>query len=163
VGAFAAILVVAAFGAARLDFSHNPIAWFPEGDEIRVDTELINQELKGAMTIEVLFDTGRENGLHEPELLNALDEIGKLNATLRQNELFVGKTISLVDILKEIHQALNENRAAFYAVPQDRLLVAQELLLFENSGSDDLEDIVDTQFRATTWKTSSTRSSGSAA
>jgi predicted RND superfamily exporter protein len=147
VGVFSAILVVGAVGAARLDFSHNPIAWFPEGDEIRVDTELINQELKGAMTIEVLFDTGRENGLHEPELLDALDEIGKLNATVRQDELFIGKTISLVDILKEIHQALNENRTAFYAVPQDRLLVAQELLLFENSGSDDLEDIVDSQFR----------------
>jgi predicted RND superfamily exporter protein len=147
VGVSSAILVLAAFGATRLHFSHNPMDWFPEDDEIRVDTELINQELKGAMTIEVLFDTGRENGLHQPALLNRLEEIGKLNPTLRQNEIFIGKTISLVDILKEINQALNENRSEFYAVPQDRLLVAQELLLFENSGSDDLEDIVDPQFR----------------
>jgi predicted RND superfamily exporter protein len=146
VAASSAILVLAAFGAARLHFSHNPIGWFPESDEIRVDTELLNQELRGAMTMEVLFDTGRENGLHEPALLNRLEEIEELNRELRQDRIFIGKSISLVDVLKEIHQALNENRPEFYAVPQDRLLVAQELLLFENSGSDDLEDIVDSQF-----------------
>jgi hypothetical protein len=146
VAASSAILVLAAFGAARLHFSHNPIAWFPEGDEIRADTELLNRELRGAMTMEVLFDTGRENGLHEPALLNRLEEIEELNRELRQDRIFIGKSISLVDMLKEIHQALNENRSEFYAVPQDRLLVAQELLLFENSGSDDLEDIVDSQF-----------------
>jgi len=48
---------------------------------------------------------------------------------------------------KEIHQALNENREEFYAIPSDRELVAQELLLFENSGSDDLEDLVDSRFQ----------------
>jgi predicted RND superfamily exporter protein len=146
VAASSAILVLAAFGAARIHFSHNPMDWFPEDDEIRLDTELLNQELRGAMTMEVLFDTGRENGLHQPALLNRLEEIGELNQELQQNQIFIGKTISLVDILKEINQALNENRSEFYAIPQDRLLVAQELLLFENSGSDDLEDIVDPQF-----------------
>jgi predicted RND superfamily exporter protein len=49
-------------------------------------------------------------------------------------------------ILKEINQALNENRSAYYAIPQNRDLIAQEFLLFENSGSDDLEDVVDSQF-----------------
>ena len=48
--------------------------------------------------------------------------------------------------MKESNQALNENHAEFYSIPQSRLLVAQELLLFENSGSDDLEDLVDSQF-----------------
>jgi hypothetical protein len=58
----------------------------------------------------------------------------------------VGKAWSLTTILKEIHQALNENRSAYYRIPQNRNLIAQEFLLFENSGSDDLEDFVDSQF-----------------
>ena len=41
---------------------------------------------------------------------------------------------------------MNENREAFYTIPQDEKLIAQEILLFENSGSDDLEDVVDSQF-----------------
>jgi hypothetical protein len=51
-----------------------------------------------------------------------------------------------VDILKEINQALNENNPAQYKVPQNPELIPQEFLLFENSGSDDLEDVVDTSF-----------------
>jgi hypothetical protein len=40
---------------------------------------------------------------------------------------------------------LNENRREFYALPAERQLIAQELLLFENSGSDDLEDVTNPQ------------------
>ncbi|MCZ6730163.1 MAG: efflux RND transporter permease subunit, partial [SAR324 cluster bacterium] len=58
---------------------------------------------------------------------------------------YVGKTNSVVDVLKEINKALNENRDEYYTVPQNRQLIAQELLLFENSGSDDLENVVDSQ------------------
>jgi predicted RND superfamily exporter protein len=140
------ILVAAGIGAAQVRFSHNPMTWFPEGDEIRVDTDVINQDLKGAMTMEVLFQTNQENGLHDPALLNKLDAITELNPELEHGGIFIGKTISLVDILKEINQALNENRPEFHTIPQDRLLVAQELLLFENSGSDDLEDVTDSRF-----------------
>ena len=66
---------------------------------------------------------------------------------LRYHEIFVGKTVSIVDIVKETHRALNENRESHYVVPQDRRVLAQELLLFENSGSDDLEDVTDSLFR----------------
>jgi len=50
------------------------------------------------------------------------------------------------DILKETNQALHENNPNFYAIPDEKSLIAQELLLFENSGSDDLEKIVDSKF-----------------
>ncbi|MBW1847989.1 MAG: MMPL family transporter, partial [Deltaproteobacteria bacterium] len=46
----------------------------------------------------------------------------------------------------ETNRALNENRKEFYAIPQNKKLIAQELLLFENSGSDDIEDFTDSQF-----------------
>jgi predicted RND superfamily exporter protein len=147
VAIFLVLVIVSAAGAARLRFSHNPIDWFDPSDEVRVDTELLNRELKGVVTMEVLFDTGRENGLHEPALLKHFDALTKLNETLTKNEIFIGKTISLVDVVKETHRALNENRDEFRVVPDDRLLVAQELLLFENSGSDDLQDFVDSRFQ----------------
>ena len=43
-------------------------------------------------------------------------------------------------------QALNEGRPEARTVPTDRALVSQELILFENAGSDDLQDVVDTTF-----------------
>jgi predicted RND superfamily exporter protein len=45
--------------------------------------------------------------------------------------------------VKETNKALNENKEQCYRIPDDPKAVAQELLLFENSGSDDLDDFVD--------------------
>ena len=145
--ACAGLLGIAVLGVAQLRFSHDPLAWFPEDDYFRVASELINDELKGSMYLEVVIDSGRENGLHDPELLARIDEMRRWSSAYQYQDLVVGKTVSLVDVVKEIHQALNENRRDFYTLPDDRQLIAQELLLFENSGSDDLNDFVDSTFR----------------
>lgn len=92
------------------------------------------------------MDTGRENGLYDITMLNRLDGLAREMEKMRRGKMFVGKATSVADILKEIHQALNENRPEFYAIPQDPRLIPQEFLLFENSGSDDLEDVVDSLF-----------------
>jgi len=68
-------------------------------------------------------------------------------AAYENDDLFVGKVFSVIDILKEIHMALNENRAEFYAVPDNAALIPQEFLLFENSGSDDLATVIDSRFQ----------------
>ena len=39
-----------------------------------------------------------------------------------------------IDVLKEIHQALNANDPNHYAIADDPALIPQEILLFENAG-----------------------------
>ena len=141
-----AILLIGIAGATQLRFSHNPVAWFPEGDPLRVSMDVMNDELKGIMSIEVLFETDKENGLQDPELLSTMKALQVANDDLRFGEIYIGKSLSLVDILEEIHQALNGGQAEFHVIPEDRQLIAQELLLFETSGSDDLEDVTDSLF-----------------
>jgi predicted RND superfamily exporter protein len=114
---------------------------------VRVATELVDRELGGSSTIAVLLDAGVENGFQDPALLRRLDALRVYAESLERGSTPVGKTFSVADVLKEINQALNENRPEHYTIPEDRLLIAQEFLLFENAGSDDLEDVVDSQFR----------------
>ena len=141
-----AILIVSALGIANLRFAHDPISWFPEDDPIRIAVELIDREMRGSTTTEVTIDTGRENGLHEPAVLQRIEAAAAMARSIARDPIYVGQAISLVDIVKETHQALNANHPAYYAIPDTRPLVAQELLLFENSGSDDLEPITDSRF-----------------
>ncbi len=140
------LIVICGVSVSQLRFSHNQLEWFPESSPIRRSTETIDKALKGSISMMVVVDTGRENGLHDPELLSKLDTLCMELETMRGDGYFVGKTWSLPTILKEINRALNENRSEFYTVPTNKTLIAQELLLFENSGSDDLEDVVDSQF-----------------
>jgi predicted RND superfamily exporter protein len=142
-----ALLVFSMLGALQIRFSHYPLEWFPEGHFFRASTEEMDRTLKGSMFVEILADSGKENGLHDPALLDRFDAMRRYAQRLQMQDIYVGKTVSLADVVKEIHQALNENRPEFYAIPRDRTLVAQELLLFESSGSDDLEDFVDPRFR----------------
>jgi len=144
--ASAIIIVLSVVGAYRIRFSHHILGWFPKANEIRIATEKIDHEMRGTLNLEIVIDTGKENGLYEPDLLNRLDNAVTYAQSLEYEGVFVGKAWSLTTILKEINQALNENRPAYYAIPDNRDLIAQEFLLFENSGSDDLEDFVDSQF-----------------
>ncbi len=146
------VLVVGALGvisvglAAQVRFSSNPLEYLPESHDFRTAMNYVDERMGGALTIELVVDTDRENGLQEPDVLNRMEEVRRRVGVYRDEGLAVRGTSSLLDVVKESHQALNENRSEFYAIPQDRSLVAQELLLFENSGNDELERLVDSQF-----------------
>ena len=140
------LLVAAVIGISQVRFSHKPYEWLPTTYPVRQATDFVNAEMRGASAVEVVADSGRSDGFYDPELMQGLEKLSREVAAIDQGELFVGKTLSLADILKETNQALNENRPEAYVIPGARQLIAQEFLLFENSGSDDLEDFVDSQF-----------------
>ncbi len=142
-----ALLVLAVLGILHLRFSHYPLDWLPANSVVRIDTGFVNDALHSADELEILLETpGVENGFQDPDLLARLDALRTRVLALDINGIRAANTTSIADILKETHQALNENRPEFYAIPRNAELAAQELLLFENSGSDDLEDFVDPGF-----------------
>ncbi len=145
VGATTLLVVVGFGGISRLSFSHDGMAWFPLDHPLRKAHSLIDSSLGGAGGLEVVVYGDQENALHAPELVARLDRIAEFAQTLEVDGRPIQHTLSIVDIVKETHQALNENRAEFYALPGERKLLAQEMLLFENSGSDDFEDFTDSQ------------------
>jgi len=143
----AVILLVGLGGVLRVRFSHNGLRWFPEDDPVYIASTLVDREFKGASTMEVLINTGEENGLHAPDTLQRIERVMQRAGQLEVDGKPVNKAVSIVDVVKETNQALNANDSSFYALPGNRQLIAQELLLFENSGSDDLEELTDSQFQ----------------
>jgi hydrophobe/amphiphile efflux-3 (HAE3) family protein len=142
----AVIFTFAIAGLMKIRFSHDVLKWFPKNNSVRVATEKIDHDLRGSVSLEVVLDTGKENGLYDPEILNRMEQTAAYLETLEEGRVFAGKAWSITTILKETNRALNENRKEFYTIPQNKKLIAQELLLFENSGSDDMEDFTDSQF-----------------
>jgi uncharacterized protein len=147
IGVLAALSLIALGGVLQLRVSQDALRWFPAHDPVREDQELLDREFAGTTTLEVILDSGRENGLYDPELLRRMDEAAQFAQTYAHGPIKVGKVVSILDVIKETNQALHDNDPAHYAIPSDRELIAQELLLFENAGSDDVEELVDPQFR----------------
>ncbi len=143
------IFAISFYCLFKLQYSHNVINWLSDKETVTTDVPFIDKELNGSITIEVVIDSGIENGFHDPELLNRIENLTSDIKKINNAHIYVGKTLTLNDIIKETNQALHENDPEFYTIPADRITIAQELLLFENSGSDDLEKIVDSQFSKT--------------
>ncbi|MGD9364424.1 MAG: efflux RND transporter permease subunit [Desulfobacteraceae bacterium] len=140
------LVIIAGIGISQLRFHHSLLEWLPQNLPVVKGTKFIDKEMRGSITTEFVIDTSKENGLHEPEIMKKLEEMNRFAESIKEDSVFIGKSTSVVDILKNTHKALNENRDEFHAVPDNKEIIAQELLLFENGGTDDLERIVDTRF-----------------
>jgi predicted RND superfamily exporter protein len=143
------LVAISLFFVNKIRLSHNPMEWFPKDSITKLSTELVDKKLKGSVTIEAVIDTNKTNGWYDPVLLHKLSDFETDIIKYKNDEYFVGKVVSIPTILKEINRALNENNQSEYKIPTNQKLIAQEFLLFENSGSDDLERIVDSQFSKT--------------
>ncbi len=149
VSAWCVLVGAALYGVCQLEVTYRPLDWLPRNHPSRVGAELANDELRSTMPLELVLDTGKTEGLNDPELLRRIEALQKFALGVETGEIATGQVISLVDILKETNQALNENDPNHYVIPDDPMLIAQEFLLFEDSGSGDLEQLVDRSFRKT--------------
>lgn len=140
------LTLAAAAGISLLKFSHNSLEWLPKDNQVRIDTETIDAALHGSISMEVVIDTGREYGIQNKQLLNDIDDLTQQIYQLQKNELSIGKSVSVTDILREVNKTIHGNDKNYYKIPNQNL-IDEEFLLFENSGSDDLQYYTDTLYR----------------
>jgi predicted RND superfamily exporter protein len=139
----AVIIIVSVYGSLKLQFSHNAMTWFPKDFPIRVSSTLLDEINGGTLMLEWLIDTGEDDGIQDPEFLAALDKAALEIPEIQVHGITASKAISITDVLKEINRSLFDDQESAYVVPKTRDLVAQELFLFESTGSDDLTDVTD--------------------
>jgi len=124
--------------ASQLVFSHNPLLWLPDQSPLRGAVETIDGKLGGSVSVEITLDTGEEFGIYDPGFMKKLDGFCKHIGNYKSPEFKVNKVVSIVDILKETNRALHSNDQAYYRIPDNRELIAQELFMLELSGAKDL-------------------------
>jgi len=101
--------------------------YFDKSFEIRNTIEAVDTKLTGVHYIRYLLDSKKENGIHEPDYLNALENFSNW---LKQQDK-VAYVSSLADISKRLNKTLHENKKDWYRIPDNRPLAAQLFLLYE--------------------------------
>jgi len=139
-----AFLVCVSFGGYLLKSESSTKQLFYGSQQIIIDDNNINARMAGSNTIYLMVDTGVDDGIKNPAVLQAME---KVQDHLAQDPL-VGKTVSLADFLKRMNQAMNADSSSSYRVPTSSDLVAQYLLLYSNSGDPgDFDSYVDYGYR----------------
>jgi len=141
---FAMLLLVALVGVMKLDVNASLVDQFKPGDPLRQADKLLNKHFSGTTSLDVMIDTGRENGLLEPLFLQHLVD---LQQELEKDPM-VGDTSSIAEFLQTMNQALHADDPAWKRVPETADMAAQYLLLYSFSGApDDFETFITGDYR----------------
>jgi len=139
-----AFLACVSLGGYLLKSESSTKQLFFGSQPIIADDNKINSRMAGSNTIYLLVDTGVDDGIKNPAVLEAME---KVQDHLAQDPL-VGKTVSLADFLKRMNQAMNADSPSSYRIPGSSDLAAQYLLLYSNSGDPgDFDSYVDYGYR----------------
>jgi len=143
-------LVVAGYGITRIQINDNPVNWFTPNHPIRVADRVLNDHFGGTYEAFLVVEAGDEQEIFkQPAMLRYLEAL--------QNHLLatgiVGKSNSVTDIVKKVHQELYEGRPEQSRVPDSAAAVAQTLISYESSHKpDDLFHFITPDYRkANIW------------
>lgn len=110
------------------------------GHRIRESVKLVEDKLGSSAEIEILIDTGRPDGVKDPAVIQGL---AKLRSQV-EKVADVRDTISLLDPLERMHRLMAPELAKDNPLPAETpQQIAQYLLLFEVSGGEALDSIMD--------------------
>ncbi|MCP4673191.1 MAG: MMPL family transporter, partial [Desulfobacula sp.] len=143
------LFAVAIYYTFQISYSHNILNWIPKDKKIQHDVQYIDTHLKGAANIEVVLNTNNDDGVKDPVFLNKIQTTIQKLYKYNKNGIMVGKVFSINDVIMEINQSMFDNDPKFYHLPATKAAVSQELLLFENAGSNDLESLTDKNYQKT--------------
>ncbi len=118
----------------------NFITYFKEENQVRKDLNYFDQHYGGINIVEMIVDSGEEDGVKNPQFLKRVEEL----QAWMEAQPEAGNANSLVDFVKEISESVNEENPDYRVIPETSNEVAQYLFLYENTGPDeDLSDLRD--------------------
>ena len=105
--------------------------------------QVAQSELGSLYSYNLVVDFKEEGLAREPENLKKLEG---LMATANAFPL-TKRTSSIVEIIQDMHQVLNDGNPAFHTIPDTREMVAQVRLLYENAGGREAEKWIDYEYQ----------------
>jgi hypothetical protein len=127
-------------GIARIHVNTAFRSWFDRDEPVIVADRAIRADFTGTSTIRVRIEGAEPDALTDPA---ALRGIAALQAVLSR-EPDVTATFSAADLIQLVNRAMHGGDPAAYAVPDDRGLIEQYLLLFD---PEDLERVLTSDHR----------------
>ena len=125
---FLAGTLVVVINISRLHFSHNQLHYFTEDSDFMRQVRLIEGQTGGFRSLEVLVDTQQERGIIDHGLLQAIEQLDSYlrSETDLQGRVYVGRTRSLLDLIREISCVATGQGRRPCAIPEDKSALAEQ-------------------------------------
>jgi len=138
------LVVLCVLFATRITVDTSYKREFGAREPIRVEDAKINARFAGTNTLVLLVEGDSEGTLEEPTIMRAIYALERR----LEGEPGVGKALSYVDFVRQMHLALTADRADQGELPGTRRLTAQYLFLYSMSGgAEDFDTLIDPDHR----------------
>ncbi|PIE70697.1 MAG: hypothetical protein CSA22_06770 [Deltaproteobacteria bacterium] len=139
------LIVVSCFvGISRFDVS------FDLRRSMGLDVPYVNRlHAIGQTPVGSLYSYDVAIEFDQPDAIKDPENLRKFQQLIEEVKSFqlTKKTSSLLDIIKDMNQVVNNGDPAYYRIPETREMIAQLLLLYENAGGVEVEKWVDYDYQ----------------
>lgn len=104
----------------------DPIEYFDDHTPVKKAFDMVRKEFGGSRMIELVFDSEKPEGVKDPEFMKKADE---LTQWMLKDEKII-RVSSVLDIVKQMNKTLHSDNEDFYAVPDTRRAIADQLFLY---------------------------------
>ncbi len=118
-----AILIACGFYLSAVRVEMNNITFFKKGSDIRKADNFINSQFSGTVDIRIVFSSDRRNAVLSPVVIEAMQKIEKM---VKNRYPQVGKTISMLDLIRKMNQAFYFNDPSDYRIPGQKDLAGEK-------------------------------------
>lgn len=141
---FLLVAIGSVYGMTRVQVDSNVVQIIKKGHPMRDAYEIVDEKMGGSQNMEIFLEFGRMDALKDPRVLTMMEEIQRW---LKEDYgKFVVKSDSLVNVVKNSFQVLNEGREEMHRIPEQRAMLAQTLLLYETADPETRAQLVSDDF-----------------
>jgi len=134
------VVIIGIIGFFQLNIEVNMKAFFKTDNPIRQSLEFMDNEMTGTMDLQLLINAD----LRSPEVLNQMEGIQEF----MEDYEAVTLSISIADVIKQMHRMINDDDPAFETIPDTRDKVNNLFTMYSMSGDpDDFSSLVDYDYQ----------------
>lgn len=168
---FISLLILATIAATNVKIENRFVGYFAKDTSIWKDDQVLNKHLGGTMPLYIMFSGPTKNFFQQADVLQAVDNIEK--EIIKDRD--VGYIYSFPGFIRRMNKVIHSNNQDYDRIPYTteitysgteeqrdgntstfRLaptavsgtdLIAQYVVLYENSGGQDIRDVADSDFQ----------------
>ena len=145
---FLVLLAVCLYGAFHVRVDSDMLAMYQSDSKFPQSIKIIDKEMAGSSQMSVYMDFGTPQAAEDPFVLKTVDELQKRFE--KKYPKYVVTTRSIVDIVKDTYQKLNQGAPDKHVVPVNQNELSQTLYMFNNADPEQRKRLVDDAYKKAT-------------
>ncbi len=123
---FSSLALLSIFSIPKIPVSSDPFKYFDPKTEISKGNLFVEENVGGSVAIEISIDSGKPDGIKNPAFLKQVEDFDRWLLSDKR----ITKTVSVIDILKQMNKTLQGGKEEAYVLPQTQPEIAQQLFLY---------------------------------